>query len=305
MDARSIVPAWAGFCSYSLSGLIPRYVRALLILGRVSNLPTVWSNCLAGWWLGGDHKRDSLPWLLAGATLLYIAGMFLNDACDAVFDRQYRPERPIPAGHMTRRAVWWWGSGWIVLGILCLFRISGTTGLLALILTFFIVLYNLTHKRTALAPLLMGACRCLLYFVAASAGIERLTGWSVWGGLVMGGYIVGLSCIARVESMRGPVRFWPIILLASPIVLALTMNASFYRSTALLLSLIVALWCVKSIRYTFDPHARDIGRTVSGLLAGIVLVDWLAVVDAPRHFGIAFVALFCLAWLLQRVVPAT
>jgi hypothetical protein len=41
------------------------------------------------------------------------------------------------------------------------------------------------------------------------------------------------------------------------------------------------------------------------LLAGIVLVDWLAVVDAPRHFGFTFVALFSLAWLLQKVVPAT
>ena len=26
---------------------------ALLILGRVSNLPTVWWNCFAGWLLGG------------------------------------------------------------------------------------------------------------------------------------------------------------------------------------------------------------------------------------------------------------
>ena len=31
-------------------------LRALLILGRVSNLPTVWSNCLAGWLLGGGGE---------------------------------------------------------------------------------------------------------------------------------------------------------------------------------------------------------------------------------------------------------
>ena len=30
-------------------------LRTLLILGRVSNLPTVWSNCLAGWWLALGH----------------------------------------------------------------------------------------------------------------------------------------------------------------------------------------------------------------------------------------------------------
>src|SRR5204863_9599590 len=103
----------------------------------------------------------------------------------------------------------------------------------------------------------------------------------------------------------GPVRFWPVIMLVSPIVLAWFMNAGFYRGNALILSVVVTLWSIKSIRYTFDPQARDIGRTVSGLLAGIVLVDWLAVVDAPRQLGIVLVGLFALAWLLQKLVPAT
>ena len=62
-----------------------------MILGRVSNLPTVWSNCLAGWWLGGDHHSDRLPFVLIGATFLYIAGMFLNDAFDVNFDRLRPP----------------------------------------------------------------------------------------------------------------------------------------------------------------------------------------------------------------------
>src|SRR5437870_4696749 len=78
----------------SLSSNFLRYLRALLILGRVSNLPTVWSNCLSGWWLGGGRHAEKLPFLFLGAALLYVGGMFLNDAFDAVFDRQYRPERP-------------------------------------------------------------------------------------------------------------------------------------------------------------------------------------------------------------------
>ena len=74
---------------------MPR-LRTLLILGRVSNLPTVWSNCLAGWWLGGGGNTGKLPFLFAGTTLLYIGGMYLNDAFDVEFDRQHRKERPIP-----------------------------------------------------------------------------------------------------------------------------------------------------------------------------------------------------------------
>jgi hypothetical protein len=50
---------------------------------------------------------------------------------------------------------------------------------------------------------------------------------------------------------------------------------------------------------------RQIGRTVSGLLAGIVFVDWLAVPDVPRIFGLVFLGLFGLALLFQRFVPAT
>src|SRR6478736_6052578 len=83
-----------------------RTARALLVLGRVSNLPTVWSNCLAGWLLGGAETPAVLPRLLIGASLLYVAGMFLNDAFDIEFDRQFRPERPIPSGAISTRAVW-------------------------------------------------------------------------------------------------------------------------------------------------------------------------------------------------------
>jgi 4-hydroxybenzoate polyprenyltransferase len=65
-------------------------LRTWLILGRVSNLPTVWSNCLAGWWLGGGGNFLKLPFLFIGVSLLYLGGMFLNDAFDEAFDQQHR-----------------------------------------------------------------------------------------------------------------------------------------------------------------------------------------------------------------------
>ena len=49
----------------------------------------------------------------------------------------------------------------------------------------------------------------------------------------------------------------------------------------------------------------SIGRTVSGLLAGIVLVDMMAVVPLVGSYGVVLFPLFALALLLQRVVPAT
>ena len=65
---------------------LTRPLRTLLVLGRASNLPTVWSNCLAGWILGGGGPHKRLLALCGGATLLYVGGMFLNDAFDAQFD---------------------------------------------------------------------------------------------------------------------------------------------------------------------------------------------------------------------------
>ncbi len=50
-------------------------LRTLLILGRVSNLPTVWSNCLAGWWLGGGGNFWKLPFLFFGVSLLDTGGI--------------------------------------------------------------------------------------------------------------------------------------------------------------------------------------------------------------------------------------
>ncbi len=97
--------------------------RTLLILGRTSNLPTVWSNCLAGWWLGGGQNYGKLAVLLLGATLVYLGGMYLNDAFDEGFDAQYRRERPIPSGAIPANEVWriWFGVPWCSGWFVCLF----------------------------------------------------------------------------------------------------------------------------------------------------------------------------------------
>src|SRR5712675_2728560 len=169
------------------------FVRTLLVLGRVSNLPTVWSNCLAGWWLGGGGNVEKLPYLLAGATSLYTGGMFLNDAFDVEFDREYRKDRPIPSGQITLDEVWRWGFGWLGVGTVILVLLGKATGALTAILLLCIVLYDAVHKHVGLSPLLMSACRFFLYLVAASSALQGVTGLAVWNALALAAYIVGLS----------------------------------------------------------------------------------------------------------------
>src|SRR6266498_1266030 len=143
-------------------------LRTFLLLGRVSNVPTVWSNCLAGWLLsgGGDGRRFGL--LCLGGTCLYVAGMYLNDAFDAQFDRQHRPERPIPSGAIRVEAVWGWGFAWLGVGLASLFLFGKVTMILALLLTLSILVYDAVHKMFAFSPVLMAACRFFLVVTANS-----------------------------------------------------------------------------------------------------------------------------------------
>src|ERR1041385_5815117 len=92
-------------------------LRTLLVLGRVSNLPTVWANCLAGWLLGGGGEWPRFGLLCTGATLLYVGGMFLNDAFDAEFDAEHRRGRPIPSGQIAQARVWQLGWGMLIAGV--------------------------------------------------------------------------------------------------------------------------------------------------------------------------------------------
>jgi 4-hydroxybenzoate polyprenyltransferase len=280
-------------------------LRTLLVVGRISNLPTLWSNCLAGWWLGGAGNPEQLPLLVAGASLLYLGGMFLNDAFDAQYDRQYRPERPIPAGDISLTTVWRWGLIVLGLGGASLIFLGRVTGALGVALLLLIVLYNAFHKQLVWAPILMAACRFLVYVIAASIAANGVTGWALWGGLALAFYIAGLSFLARREATPGLPDYWPLLLLAAPIVLALFMNGPGYRLASGLLAAALAFWVVYALSQSLWSDKPNVGRTVSWLLAGVVLVDWLAVADAPRQIGFVFIGLFLTALLLQRVVPAT
>ena len=179
-------------------------LRTLLVLGRVSNVPTVWSNCLAGWLLGGRGTVGGLVALGLGTSLLYTGGMFLNDAFDADFDRKHRGERPIPGGAATEAEVWLWGSGLMTSGGLILVIGHQSTTLLTIALIGAILLYDALHKATILAPVLMGLCRFLLLVLAAAfgtaAGVDRL---SLASALVLALYVTGISYLARGESSGG------------------------------------------------------------------------------------------------------
>jgi hypothetical protein len=289
----------------SLTPESKRYLRTLLVLGRVSNLPTVWSNCLAGWLLGGAGSFSSLLLICAGATCLYIGGMYLNDAFDVEFDRLNRNERPIPTGAISAGDVWGYGISWLLLGMVLVYFFNATTLGLAVALLLSILLYDAIHKAIAFSPVLMATCRFFLLLMASSAGKDGVTGWAVWSSIALALYIVGLSYVARNESNRGPIRFWPCLCLTAPIYLAWLVNVGEFKKQSLLFIVVLLLWVLWCLSHTFFAVVKNIPRTVSGLLAGIVLTDLLATVGAPMGWQFIFLLLFGSALLFQRYIPAT
>ena len=290
-------------------------IKALLLLGRVSNLPTVWSNCLAAWLLAGGALVESadqqrFAWLIAGATLLFLAGMFLNDAFDVQFDREHRPERPIPSGTITAKTVWVLGIGQLLLGLGCLVWMNTLATLCALGLAASILLYDWLHKRTAWSPMLMGLCRLFLYLLAAATTTEPLGLTVVLCAFALWAYIVGLSNIARREATGGRVNSWPCWLLGFPLALAFALpywdgDADISWRGVLVAAALYALWTVRSLLFTFKSMMPQYGRTVSGLLAGIILFDFLLAANQNMQMGVVFFGLFGLALLFQRYIPAT
>jgi 4-hydroxybenzoate polyprenyltransferase len=282
----------------------PSHLRTLFVLGRISNLPTVWSNCFAGWLLGNGGDWFKFFWLCIGATSLYVGGMFLNDAFDADFDRQHRRQRPIPTGAISEREVWLTGFVLLGFGAAALFWMGVNTAILTLCLVACILLYDAIHKLVSISPLLMAACRLLLYLVAASISAEGITGLAVWSAIALAAYIVGLSYLARKETSRGALRNWPSYFLATPILLALLVNDG-HQQIAFMISALVATWILWCLRHTFWKPQRNIGFTVSLLLAGIPLIDWLAIGGGTIFVIAIFVGLFFFALLFQRFIPAT
>lgn len=281
-------------------------IRPWLVLGRVSNLPTVWSNCLAAWLLGGGGTLGRFLVLLLGASLLYLGGLLLNDFCDAEFDRRHRSERPIPAGQVDVRTVGWAGVGAIGAGWLLLAGLGMTPGLLALLLVATIGVYDTTHKLGPWGPSVMALCRYLLFLVAGSAAADGVEGTVVWSGLVLGGYILGLSYVAQRESTGGAVRWWALAGLAAPLVLALCVNPPYWLiSTRFVPAWLLTGWIAWSITHLVRGGPEGASKAVAALLAGIPLVDLLAVLPAPWPWGLVFLILFASARGLQRVAPAT
>lgn len=300
----------------SIESAKPGLLRTILVLGRTSNLPTVWTNVLAGWFLAGGSWDWQIAWLMLGVSALYLGGMTLNDAFDVKWDRKHAPDRPVPSGAISERAVWMLGWGWMVAGVVVIgfFTYAGIAWLVGLVLA--ILFYDWVHKKWAGAMWVMGACRTLVYLVAGSSVIQPgpVLAAVATMGIALGFYVAAITLLAKGERKKADRSkgslLVPVLLLAPLLIVALELvlrdkaefEVSLWSPVILGAAAIFVVWSIWIGRRRL---ARNVGQGVTTLLAGIVVVDalFLSLVDWR-------LSLICLAFLplvrwLQTHIPAT
>ncbi|MCB1277264.1 UbiA family prenyltransferase [Prosthecobacter sp.] len=274
-------------------------MRPWLHLARISNLPTVWTNVTAAWLLAGGALADArLCWLILAGSLLYTGGMILNDAADVKFDRAHRKERPIPSGQVSLGAVWGVGVAMLVVGFgIAIF--AGANVWITLGLVAAILFYDLYHKPWPGSVVVMGACRMLLYLMAASVLAKTV----LPAAIALGCYVVGLSLAAR-SGGRGP-ALW---LLWAPVLSLLTGPIgrwSWDSALPIAILIVPAVFALLAVSAMIRLRSSRIDAAVGLLLAGIPVVDAMAVLTTQPVLALGFVALAPLLRLWQRWVAAT
>ena len=287
-------------------------LKTLFELGRISNLPTVWSNVLAGVVIaGGTIGLQSTSILIASLSLFYIGGMFLNDAFDTEFDIIERPERPIPSKKITQKMVFVIGFILLILGIFLLYIEAFTANVfnlnlilfLGMLLSTFIIIYNKYHKNNPYSPLIMGFCRISIYFIVSAFFLSYFNIHIFVASFFLLSYLIGLTYLAKQENIGYLKNQWPLLFLIAPIIYGYTLIENYFSYIALgffVLNIFVALY------FTFNKKIRNIKKSVTLLISGICIYDSVLIAHHGEvNLAILSLSFFVLTLFFQKYISGT
>lgn len=296
-----------------------------LRLMRFANVFTAIADIAMGYLVATQSFK---PWpvfacLCLASSLMYLAGMILNDLYDVDVDRVERPQRPLPSGAISLSTARWMGYGFLIGGC-ALGALAGwlqhsvfaatdgqvglmwRSGLFSLLLAFSVVAYDRFLKKTPLGPIAMGACRFFNVLLGMSMAREvdgpayaaYLTSpfFVIAGGI--GVYIAGVTLFARTEARAS--NRW---MLAAGIAvmfagLAMLASISWFDMKSLpfwlplqaksLWPLMIVLISLSVMRVTMmavlEPHPSRVQAAVKqSLLTLIVLDACVSMLAASQH----------------------
>jgi 4-hydroxybenzoate polyprenyltransferase len=273
---------------------------------------------------GGRH----LSLLLLATIGLYGGGVVFNDVFDAKLDAVERPERPIPSGRATLQGATILGGVLLLAGILFAFLVSTLSGIVAILIAFFALLYNKIGKHQSWGPLNMGLCRGLNLFLGTTI-MDALTAEQISNvgiavadmGILPFGfilvplipilYIAAITSVSRGEVHGGSKKsFYLPFALYGVVVLAI-LAILFWTTTPVWQSLpFWAFFCYlifpPLIRAYRDPQPRNIGMAVkAGVIALIAMDAAIAAAFAGILYGLIVLALLPLSRFLAKSFAVT
>lgn len=280
-------------------------LRAHLGLARISNTPTTISNVLAGAVIASPLVFSvEIALIIIAVALFYTAGMYLNDILDLKIDREQRPDRPLPSGRISLVEAWSVTLVLFLAGLVLLWTVDRESFYAGVVLVAVIAIYDAWHKGNPIGPVIMALARVMVYVVAFYAFAGEATGelW-IWS-LVMLAYVSGLTYIAKTESLPGVGRYWPLVTVIAPAVVAVIMEPV----DVLVWSLAIAhvVWVLHSVSFAYRSSNRQVGGAIARLIAGISMLDALVLATHQAWWG-ALIAMTCLAltMFLQRYIKGT
>lgn len=267
---------------------------------RPANIVTSVADVLAGIAIAGYFSHLTLTTgglypvvLLCLSTMgLYGGGIVFNDVFDAELDKIERPERAIPSGVISIKEAAGLGIFLLLWGIGFAFSQSTCSGVIAIGITFFALLYNKVSKHYAFfGPLNMGLCRGLNLLLGISIITASITQWYLLA-LVPIIYIFSITMISQGEVHGGNKRnlyiggfLYLIVIFAIHLV-----SSHEGPKWITLLFLLPFAWMIfKPLANAIkDPVGKNIGKAVKAGVISLILMDaaWAAA------FGAIYAAIF-------------
>lgn len=252
---------------------------------RPANIVTSVADVLAGVAISGYFLH--LPFtagslypvaLLCLSTMgLYGGGIVFNDVFDAGLDKIERPERAIPSGLISIKEAAGLGVFLLLWGIGFAFSQSMYSGLIAVGIAFFALLYNKVSKHYAFfGPLNMGLCRGLNLLLGISVVTTAICQWYFLAAVPII-YIFSITMISQGEVHGGSKRNLYIGGFLYLIVIFAIHLISSHQGPMLvtLLFLLPFAWMIYKPLFTAikDPVGKNIGKAVKAGVISLILMD--------------------------------
>lgn len=283
------------------------YAIRYLELSRIAGVFTAVSNVLMGYLLSnGDINSASLFYLLASTSLLYCAGMSLNDFFDYRSDMVEYPKRVIPSGRITRGRAGAFGFAALLLG--CgLAAFNGPASLAtAGIIAALIIAYNRFSKKVLVVGALnMAAIRFFNVLLgSSSAGISQL---AVLGALAIFVFVFGITMISRREGAPLRENMAPALtVVGSTVVYLLALHALGLLGDPYIGVFIAAFILAALLPCMRGIHTARVERLVGSFVLSIILLDASLVAGAGQTFIAALIALLYIpSFLLGRAIKVS